>query len=100
MTANEVSEFKKILFDKEVKFVYTKVDGSERKARGTMKPGLLPLPKKIEEKPEDEQKADVKAGEKKVIKKRSLPADSVLYYDLDAKGFRSFKIGNLVSFEK
>lgn len=100
MASPDVSEFKKKLFDGEVKFVYTKVDGSERKARGTMKPDLLPLPKKTEEKPEDEQEATVKSCEKKTIKKRSLPADSVLYYDLDAKGFRSFKAGNLVSFEK
>ena len=65
-----------------------------------MKPELLPVPKELEEKPEDKLEAGFKAGEKKIIKKRQLPADSVLYYDLEAKGFRSFKVDNLVSFEK
>jgi len=100
MTAEEINEFKTRLFEGPVSFTYTKVNGEERKAKGTMKPDLLPLPKKIEEKPAGEQEAEVKADEKKVIKKRSLPADSILYFDIDANGFRSFKIGNLVSFEK
>ena len=100
MTDEELKEFKELLYKGEVRFVYMKKDGSERKARGTMKPELLPVPKELEEKPEDKLEAGVKAGEKKIIKKRQLPADSVLYYDLDAEGFRSFKVGNLVSFEK
>jgi hypothetical protein len=100
MTADELKEFKDLLYKGEVNFVYTKKDGSERKAKGTMKPELLPVPKELEEKPADKLEADIKAGEKKVIKKRQLPADSVLYYDLEANGFRSFKVDNLVSFEK
>lgn len=100
MTAEEISEFKKKLYEGPVEFTYTKVNGDKRDAKGTMKPDLLPLPKEVESKPEGEREADVKAAEKKVIKKRTLPADSVLYYDLDANGFRSFKVSNLVSFKK
>lgn len=100
MTADELKEFKDLLYKGEVNFVYTKKDGSERKAKGTMKPELLPVPKELEEKPADKLEVGMKAGEKKLIKKRQLPADSVLYYDLEAKGFRSFKVDNLVSFEK
>lgn len=100
MTADEIKEFKSALFAGPVEFTYTKVNGETRNARGTMKPDLLPLPKIVEEKPAGEQESEIKADEKKIIKKRSLPADSVLYFDLEANGFRSFKIGNLVSFEK
>lgn len=89
MTAEEYKEFRDCLFKGEVNFVYKKVDGSERKARGTLKPELLPPPKpKIDD-----------GVEKKFIKKRRMPEDTCCYWDLDAEGWRSFKIGLLQSFE-
>jgi hypothetical protein len=98
MTEAEIKDFQKRLYAGEVEFVYNKKDGSERKARGTMNPDILrehgiPTP---QEKAED----SVKQEETKVKRKFKLPADSILYFDIEADGFRSFKRDNLVSFEK
>ena len=66
-------------------------DGSERKAVGTMDPALMDLPEK-------KTQTDVDKSEKKEVKSRKLPADSVFYYDLEAKGFRSFKMENFIGY--
>lgn len=98
MTEAEIKDFQKHLYDGEVEFVYTKKDGSERPARGTMNPDILrkhgiPTPK-------EKAEASVKQEETKVKKTHKLPADSILYFDIDSDGFRSFKKDKLVSFEK
>ena len=56
-----------------VKFQYYKVSGEAREAVGTLSVAY-------------ESKG---TG-------RELPADSFMYYDCEAKGFRSFKIANLI----
>lgn len=75
----------------EVEFKYIKKDGTERKAKGTMNPKLMDLPEKKEQ-------ADVDNAELKQKKARKLPADSVFYYDLESKGFRSFKMANFIEY--
>ena len=50
--------------------------------------------------PEEKAEASVKQEETKVKKAHKLPADSILYFDIDSDGFRSFKKDKLVSFEK
>ena len=89
MDDNQKEEFKKKLRKGKVEFKYTKKDGSERKAVGTMDPKLMDLPEK-------KTQSDVDGAEKKKVRK--LPADSVFYYDLEAKGFRSFKMENFIGY--
>lgn len=99
MTDMELKEFKEMLYSGEVEFVYVKMDGSERRARGTMNPAILrehgiPTPE------EKDAEAQVKKGVDVTKRKRAMPADSVLYFDLDKDSFRSFKKDSLVSFER
>lgn len=89
MTDDQVKEFKDKLKAGEVKFEYTKKDGSTRQATGTLKPDLLPVKT-------TDAKVDAAADKQKA--KRKLPIDSVFYYDLDDKGFRSFKMSNFVKY--
>ena len=98
MTEDEIREFQRLLYAGEVEFTFTKKDGTERHARGTMNPELLkqhgiPTPEKRAE-------AAVRNGEREFKRTYKLPADSILYFDIDSDGFRSFKKYNLVSFEK
>lgn len=98
MTEAEIKDFQKRLYDEEIEFVYLKKDGSERPAHGTMNPDILrkhgiPAPEKNAE-------TSVKQEEAKVKRAHRLPADSILYFDINSDGFRSFKKDNLVSFEK
>jgi len=89
MSKDEKEEFKKKLRAGKVEFKYKKKDGTERKAVGTMDPALMDLPEK-------KTQSDVDRAEKKNTRK--LPEDSVFYYDLEAKGFRSFKMGNFIGY--
>ena len=89
MDRTEREEFKKKLREGKVDFKYKKKDGSERKAIGTMDPKLMDLPEK-------KTQSDVDGAEKKKVRK--LPEDSVFYYDLEAKGFRSFKMDNFIGY--
>ena len=61
-----------------VEFSFTKVDGTERKAKGTLNPLLFAYQNKG-----TEQKKN---------------ASIVVYYDIEANGFRSFKLNNLITF--
>lgn len=88
MDDNQKEEFKKKLREGKVEFKYKK-NGSECKAIGTMDPKLMDLPEK-------KTQSDVDGAENKKVRK--LPADSVFYYDLKAKGFCSFKMGNFIGY--
>ena len=90
MNADEIQTFKDMLFNGEGKFKFKKVDGTIREARGTMCPDLLPPPPPKKE--YDEQKLQ----NKKPPRKR--PEGIICYYDLDSKGFRSFKTTNFEGF--
>lgn len=89
MDNSQKEDFKKKLRAGKVNFKYAKKDGSEHMAVGTMDPKLMNLPEK-------KTQSDVDGAEKK--KTRKLPEDSVFYYDLDAKGFRSFKMDNFIGY--
>lgn len=91
MSDSDVAEFKKKLSAGEVKFKYMKKDGSERTAVGTLDPKLMNLPEK-------KTSSDIDNAAAKQKKARKLPADSVFYYDLEAKGFRSFKMSNFIEY--
>ena len=98
MTEDEIKEFQRLLYAGEIEFVYTKKDGTQRAALGTMNPAILKqhgIPT-----PEEKAEAAVKNGEREFKRTYKLPADSILYFDIDSDGFRSFKKYNLVSFER
>ena len=59
-------------------FSFTKVDGTERKAKGTLNPLLFAYQNK---------NTDSKKN-----------ASVIVYYDMEANGFRSFKLNNLITF--
>lgn len=70
-----------------VEFSYKKVDGSTREAVGTLKPELM---KKAEA--TDKKIADGK-------KKHFVPPTVLIYWDLEAAGFRSFRKANFIKFK-
>lgn len=75
----DIIELKEQLVKGTVEFSYKKKDGSVRKAKGTLKSELIPedsLPKNS---------------------KYEAPENVQRYYDVDANGWRSFLIENLVS---
>jgi len=74
-----VAKLKRMLRDGVVEFKYEKVDGSIRKARGTLKPSLLP-----EEDKEDKRK-------------RKTSDMCVVYYDLDKDDWRQCRKENIIS---
>lgn len=73
-----IQEIKKMLNQGEVKFVFTKKDGTEREARGTTNLGTIP-----EESHPKGTGADV-------------VGDQVRYFDLDKNAWRSFNFANFV----
>lgn len=70
-----------------VEFSYKKVDGSTREAVGTLKPELM---KKAEA--TDKKIADGK-------KKHFVPPTILIYWDLEAGRFRSFRKANFIKFK-
>jgi hypothetical protein len=79
MTTQEIKDFKNALHNGVVEFKYTKVNGDERVARGTLLEttitedgGLMP---------------------KGVMK---VSDETIRYYDLDSNGWRSFRIDNFI----
>lgn len=83
-----LEELKAALKVGEVKFKFTKKDGTIREARGTTCPDLLP---KVEPKEGEEDKP------KKVIK---LSQNVTRYYDLDKEQWRSFINESLITEEQ
>ena len=76
-----VKDFKKALHEREVEFKYTKKDGSERTAKGTLKSEIY--------------------GEENEPKGTgySTPENVIKYYDLNSKGWRSFLVENLIEWK-
>lgn len=87
MTEAVEKEFLKALKAGKVKFEYKKVDGSTRKAEGTLKPELMDGAKATDKKVEDGKK------------KRFVPPTVIVYWDLEAAGFRSFRKENFIKYE-
>lgn len=82
MTSDEIADFKNKLFAGEVRFKFTKKDGTLREARGTTSPNLLPPPP-------PERQYDNNALQR-ARPTRIKPANIICFYDLDAQGWRSF----------
>lgn len=74
----DIKKFKNMLRDGEVRFVFTKKDGSERVARGTLNLNIVPS----ESHPKGEG--------------RPSPEDMVKYFDLDKQAWRSFRWSQFV----
>lgn len=91
MSDDAAKEFIAKLKDGEVKFEYAKKDGSTRKTTGTLNPDLMNLKKKV-------TSDEIDKASDKQKKAHKLPADSIFYYDIDSKGFRSFKMSNFVKY--
>ena len=141
MEKSEITKFREALKNGEVKFIYTKKDGTKRCAVGTLCEKLIPkttpmdtyeitciewdasetdideykLPQRCRVKifadtPEDEIEAELSEaltedygfchngfGYSKLEKKqKKLPAGSILYYDIEKNGYRSFNESQLV----
>ena len=87
MSSSEEKKFLEALKAGKVEFSYKKVDGSTREAVGTLKPELM---KKAEA--TDKKIADGK-------KKHFVPPTILVYWDLEAAGFRSFRKENFIKFK-
>ena len=144
MNKSEIAKFREALKNGEVKFSYTKKDGSLRRAVGTLCEKLLPketsmdtyditciewdasetdideykLPQRCRVKifadtPEDEIECELSEAltedygfchngfgysklEKKQKKQKKLPEGTILYYDIEKNGYRSFNESQLV----
>lgn len=90
MSETEEKEFREAMKEGPVEFEYRKVDGTVRKAKGTLKEDLMDLPPQASGK-------DVEAVGKK---KHFVPPTVFVYWDLDAGGFRSFRKDNFIKFKK
>ena len=88
MSKDEKKEFYAKLQKEKVRFQFKKKNGEVRDAYGTLIAEYLP-------KPADPK--DTKASARDRFK-RQFPEDSVLYYDLDKKAFRSFKMSNFIKY--
>ena len=88
MSSAEEKKFLEALKAGKVEFSYKKVDGSTREAVGTLKPELMDGAKATDKK--------VEAGKKKHF----VPPTILIYWDLEADGFRSFRKENFIKFKK
>lgn len=89
MSVNEKEKFYTRLHKEKVHFQHKRLDGSlKENAYGTLIASELPKPAN----PSDSKKA---AREKF---KRTFPEDSVLYFDLDDRKFKSFKTFNFIKY--
>jgi hypothetical protein len=79
MNTQEIKEFKNALHNGIVEFKYTKVNGDERIARGTLQDTVITedggsMPKGVME----------------------TSDETIRYYDLNSNGWRSFRIENFI----
>ena len=117
MTPQEIQEFKRRLYEGPVEFTFFKIlkdskgrpvkddegrpvfdEANPESVRGTMKPDLLPVRKQLQDRPEDAQGAAVQAAADKVKAARKMPADSIIFWNLEKQGFRTVKEAGLVEF--
>ena len=75
---------RELLFDGEVTIEFTKKDGTKRKMLCTLMPEKLP-------------KVEVKEGEEPK-KKRKVNEEVISVYDLEKKGWRSFRVDSVTAF--
>lgn len=80
-TQININEFKKALHDGKVQFKYTKKNGEERDALGTLNFDVM--------------------GEDNIPKGKGYETSdsNIRYYDLNSEGWRSFIVDNLINWE-
>ena len=81
MSIEEIKEFKKALHEGIVEFKYTKKNGEERTAKGTLNIDIYGK--------ENEPKG---TG-------YNISDDNIRYYDLNSEGWRSFIFNNLIEWD-
>ena len=79
MTTQEIKDFKNALHNGVVEFKYTKVNGEERIARGTL-----------------HETAITKDGGSMPKGTMTVSDETIRYYDLNSNGWRSFRVENFV----
>lgn len=90
--STNIEQLKSELEKHVVNFTYTKKDGTERQATGTLNPKFIEAAEKAAgHEPKDKAEDSVK--------KRKKNEKIFAYYDVDKQSWRSFNIDNLVSFE-
>lgn len=87
MTEAIEKKFLEALKAGKVKFSYKKVSGSTREAVGTLKADLMDGANATDKKVEDGKK------------KHFVPPTVIVYWDIEAKGFRSFRKENFIKYE-
>ena len=73
---------KNLLREKTVQVVFIKKDGTERKMLCTLNPDLLPVQTDLEE----------------AVQKKAPNPDVLAVWDLEAKGWRSFRYDSIIGF--
>lgn len=79
MTTQEIKDFKNALHNGVVEFKYTKVNGEERIARGTLYETAI-----------TEDGGSMPKGT------MTVSDETIRYYDLNSNGWRSFRVENFV----
>ena len=79
MTTQEIKDFKNALHNGVVEFKYTKVNGEERIARGTL-----------------HETAITEDGGSMPKGAMTVSDETIRYYDLNSNGWRSFRVENFV----
>lgn len=80
MTVEQIKEFKEALHNGIVEFKYTKVNGDERTAKGTLK--------------QEDIESNGGSMPKGVME---VSDETIRYYDINSEGWRSFRTENFVS---
>lgn len=83
MSISTIEKLRQDLLDGVVELNFEKADGSVRTAHATMSTDYVPAPK----------------APKNPNMSRPVPSDNVLFWDLDALGFRSCKWGRVIGWK-
>ena len=87
MTKMNIQDLKKALYEGVVLFEFVKKDGSIRHARGTTCPDLVPTDNMPQNKRTPQQQA-------------LYDRQTVAFYDIDKKGWRSMRIDTIWSYQR
>ena len=82
-----IQDLKKALYEGVVLFEFVKKDGSIRHARGTTCPDLVPT----DDKPK---------GKRTPVQQALYDRQTVAFYDIDKKGWRSMRIDTIWSYQR
>ena len=83
----DIQDLRKALNEGIVLFQFQKIDGTLRDARGTTSPDLIPTPDTPQNKRTPEQQA-------------AYERQTVAFYDIDKKGWRSMRIDTIWSYQR